>query len=57
MLVLNRRPSESIVIDNNITVTVLEVRGHCVKLGIQAPTEIKVIRLEISKPEEERKVG
>ena len=39
MLVLSRRVGESIVISDNITVTVLEVRGSRVKLGISAPVD------------------
>lgn len=43
MLVLSRKLNEGIVIDGNITVTVIEVRGNRVKLGIIAPKD-KVIR-------------
>jgi carbon storage regulator len=47
VLVLTRRVGESIVIANNITVTVLEVRGEVVRLGIAAPREITVHRQEV----------
>ncbi|MCA9057355.1 MAG: carbon storage regulator CsrA [Planctomycetaceae bacterium] len=47
MLVLSRKKDESIVIDNQITVTVIEVRGDKVRLGIQAPREIAVHRKEV----------
>ena len=47
MLVLTRKAEESITIGNHIKVTVLEVRGHQVKLGIDAPREIPVNRTEI----------
>ena len=47
MLVLTRRVGESIVIANNITVTVLEVRGEVVRVGIDAPREITVHRQEV----------
>ena len=47
MLVLSRKKSESIVINNDIVVTVIEVRGDKVRLGIQAPREIPVHRQEI----------
>ena len=47
MLVLSRKKNESIVINNNITVTVVEIRGDKVRLGIQAPKEIPVHRREI----------
>ena len=47
MLVLTRKTEESIKIGNHITVTVLEIRGHQVKLGIEAPRETAVNRSEI----------
>ena len=47
MLVLSRKKNESIVIDENIVITVVDVRGDKVRLGIQAPTEISVHRLEV----------
>lgn len=47
MLVLTRRPRESIIIDDDITVTVLEIRGNQVRLGIDAPDEVPVHRQEI----------
>ena len=47
MLVLTRKTEESIKIGNHITVTVLEIRGHQVKLGIEAPRETPVNRTEI----------
>ena len=47
MLVLTRRVNERIVIGDNIVVTVLEVHGEQVRLGIDAPREIKVFREEV----------
>ncbi|MDO8530181.1 MAG: carbon storage regulator CsrA [bacterium] len=47
MLVLSRKKKESIVINNEITVTVLEIRGDKVRLGIVAPKEVPVHRLEV----------
>ena len=47
MLVLSRRPEESLLIDREIRVTVLEVRGNRVRLGIEAPKEVPVHRSEI----------
>ena len=47
MLVLNRKPDESIVIDERITITVLEIRGNHIRLGIEAPKEIAVVREEL----------
>ena len=47
MLVLSRKKNETIVINNNITITVVEVRGDKVRLGIEAPTEVPVHRMEV----------
>lgn len=47
MLVLTRERNESIIIGNNIVVTVVDIRGDKVRLGIQAPIEIPVHRKEI----------
>ncbi len=47
MLVLSRKKNESIVIDNNITITVVEIRGDKVRLGIVAPKDVPVHRQEV----------
>ena len=47
MLVLGRKAGETIVIDGNIRVTVLEVEGDRVRLGIDAPRSVPVLRHEI----------
>ena len=47
MLVLSRKAAESIVIDKRITVTILEIRGNPIRLGIEAPKEIPIMREEI----------
>lgn len=47
MLVLSRRPGESIVIGNDIVVTVLEVRPDQIRLGIDAPRSVSVHREEV----------
>jgi|TARA_B100000029_G_scaffold463767_1_gene497288 carbon storage regulator len=47
MLVLSRKPNESIVIDGNVTVSVLRVDNENVRIGVQAPLEIPVMRKEI----------
>lgn len=47
MLVLTRRPGESIIIGGDITVTVLEVRGDQIRIGIDAPRSVKVHREEV----------
>lgn len=47
MLVLTRRVGESIVIGNDVTVTVLEVRGDQIRIGIDAPRHVQIHREEI----------
>jgi carbon storage regulator len=47
MLVLSRKKDESIVIDQRITITILEVRGDKIRLGIDAPKEIPILREEL----------
>ena len=47
MLALSRKKGEAIVINNNIEVTILEVKGDQVKVGITAPREVPVYRSEV----------
>jgi carbon storage regulator len=47
MLVLSRKPNESIVIGDNIQITVVEIRGDKVRLGIVAPKDVPVHREEV----------
>ncbi len=47
MLVLSRKKNESIVINDNIVVTVIEIRGDKVRLGIEAPKDVTVHRREV----------
>lgn len=47
MLILTRRTQESICIGNDITVTILDVRGSQVRIGVSAPKEVRVDREEI----------
>lgn len=47
MLILTRKVGESVLIGNDISITVLSVRGNQVKLGVQAPKEVSVHREEI----------
>jgi carbon storage regulator len=47
MLVLSRSRDDSIVINDNIVITVVEIRGDKVRLGIEAPIEIPVHRQEV----------
>lgn len=48
MLILNRRQGESIEIGNDVTLTVLGIKGNQVRLGINAPKEVPVHRTEIA---------
>ena len=47
MLVLSRQRDESIIIGDNVVVTIVDVRGDKVKLGIEAPREVTVHRQEV----------
>lgn len=47
MLALSRKKNEALVINNNIEITVLEIKGEQVKLGITAPREVPVYRKEV----------
>ena len=47
MLALSRKKNESIVINNDIEVTVLEIKGDQVKIGITAPKSVPVYRKEV----------
>jgi len=47
MLVLSRKKNESIIINNDITIVVVEIRGDKVRLGVEAPKEVPVHRREV----------
>lgn len=47
MLVLSRRPQQSLLIGNDVVVTVLEVNGDTVRIGITAPPEVDIHREEV----------
>ena len=47
MLVLSRKKNENIVINNDITITIVEIRGDKVRLGIAAPKDVAVHRQEV----------
>ena len=47
MLALSRKKNEALVINNNVEVTILEIKGDQVKIGINAPKEVPVYRKEV----------
>lgn len=47
MLALSRKKGEALVINNNIEVTILEIKGDQVKIGINAPKEVPIYRKEV----------
>ena len=49
MLVLTRRAGESVIIGDDVIVTVLEARGDVIRIGIQAPRDVQVHREEVYK--------
>lgn len=56
MLILSRKPRQSVVIGNDIKVTVLRVRGKQIRLGIKAPRELPVDREEVQRRKLEEKL-
>ena len=53
MLVLSRKPTESIIINGNIRVTVTAIKGGQVRIGIEAPSEVTIDRAEVFQRREE----
>jgi carbon storage regulator len=53
MLVLSRKESEQIRIGDNIVIKVIQLQGNRVRIGVEAPKEIPVVRTELLEPEEE----
>lgn len=47
MLALSRKKNEALIINNNIEVSILEIKGEQVKLGISAPKEVPIYRKEV----------
>ena len=48
MLVLSRKQQQTIVVDDQITITILKVKGNTVRLGIEAPAEVSIRRSELT---------
>jgi carbon storage regulator len=62
MLVLSRNKGESIVISDNIEITIVDIRGDKVRMGISAPPNISIHRKELLEPmkgkvKDERRIG
>jgi carbon storage regulator len=55
VLILTRRPTQAFAIGSDITVTVLEIRGSQVRIGVNAPREIAVLRTEIVEKARDRR--
>jgi carbon storage regulator len=53
MLVISRRNGQSIQIGDNTTVTILEIGFSQIKIGIDAPREVKILRMELVKEDED----
>lgn len=47
MLALSRRKNEAIIVNNNVEITILEIKGDQVKIGVSAPREVPVYRKEV----------
>jgi carbon storage regulator len=47
MLALSRKKNEALIVNNNVEITILEIKGDQVKIGINAPKEIPVYRKEV----------
>ena len=51
MLVLTRRTGETVHISTDITITVLEVNGNKIRIGVDAPRQVPILRGELGRPE------
>ncbi len=47
MLALSRKKNEAIIVNNNVEITILEIKGDQVKIGISAPREVPIYRKEV----------
>lgn len=57
MLILSRKIGESVVINDNVIVKILEVSGDKVRIGIEAPKEISILRSELKETAEQNKTA
>lgn len=54
MLVLSRKQNEKIIIDGNITIMILSIKGGQIRIGIDAPKDVKILRGELSNKEKKK---
>ena len=54
MLILSRRVNESIIVNGDITFTILAIRGNQIRIGIEAPPEVTIVRDELLDRERDR---
>lgn len=47
MLILSRKKDESIIVNDNIEISVIDIKGETVKIGINAPSSVKIYRREV----------
>ena len=47
MLILNRKPGESIILNDNIEIKILEIQDGKIKIGIEAPNDVSILRKEV----------
>jgi carbon storage regulator len=57
MLILSRKPGQSFRINGNIEITVMDISGDKVKIGIEAPREMKILRNELIDTMEQNKIA
>ena len=57
MLVLSRKPGEKLLIGDQITITIVEVQGNRIRIGIEAPDDVRVLRSELTEWHEPVSVG
>ncbi len=47
MLILSRKEGQSLMLDGNIVVRILEIRGNTIRIGIEAPEDVSIVRSEL----------